>query len=164
MPVMRMAGIFYALAHYIVLYVEEVRLSMKRPYRKATLGSVLIACGKAALLACILTAVLVLLLALSMKWEWIGMERVDAVNTLIKAVSACFAGFITSFQKVRRCWLVAGLVGMGYMIAAFIVFGILNGSFAVSLSNAADVLMAFACAACTCIGVSILRERRAQKA
>ena len=34
---------------------------------------------------------LVLLLAISMKWEWISMERVDFVNTMIKAVSACFA-------------------------------------------------------------------------
>ncbi len=137
---------------------------MKRPYRGVTVGGALIASAKAALLACILTALLVLLLAISMKWEWIGMERVDFVNTMIKAVSACFAGFLVSFQKVRRCWLVAGVVGMVYMVVAFAVFGILNGSFRVSYGNAADVLMAFACASCTCIAVAILRERRAQKA
>lgn len=137
---------------------------MKRPYRGLTVGGALIASLKALLLACIMTAVLVLLLALSMKWEWIGMERVELVNTLIKAASACFAGFLVSLQKIRRSWLLAGLVGMAYMVVAFVVFGILNGGFAVGFGNVSDVLMAFACASCTCIAMAILRERQAQKA
>lgn len=136
---------------------------MKRPHRNATAGGIVLAAAKAALLAAILTAVLVLLLAISMKWEWISMERVAFVNTLIKAASACFAGFLISLQRMRRNWLVAGLAGMLYMIVAFAVFGVLNGSFAVSFGNVSDVLMAFACAACTCILLMLLREKQAQK-
>ena len=135
---------------------------MKRSNRNITAGGILIAVAKAALLGAILTAVLVLLFAISMKWEWISMERAALVNTFIKAASACFAGFLLSLQKVRRRWLFAGLAGVLYMVASFAVFGVLNGSFAVSFGNVSDVLMAFACAACTCILVSILREKQAQ--
>ncbi len=119
---------------------------------------------KAAVLAAVMTAVLVLLLALSLKWEWLGVSHIRIVNTLIKALSACFAGFVVSHGRYRRLWLVAGLAGVIYIAASFAVFGILNGSFRVSVSNLSDVLMAFACSACTSLIVKTLRERAAQNA
>lgn len=132
---------------------------MKRTRQANTIGNLLISCIKIILVACILTAVLVLLLALSMKWEWISIERVDAVNTGIKALSACFTGFLTSKLTLRRSWLVAGALGMLYMALSFLIFSILNGSFRLSVENVSDVLMAFACASCTCIAAGIISEQ-----
>ena len=134
---------------------------MKRTRQTNTLGGLIVSGTKIVLVSCILTAILVLLLALSMKWEWIGMESVDTVNTCIKALSACFAGFLAYKLKMRRGWLVAGVLGMLYMALSFVIFAILNGSFQLSFSNASDILMAFACAACTCIAVGILAEQLA---
>ena len=114
---------------------------------------------KIILVSCILTAVLVLLLAISMKWEWIGMESVDAVNTCIKAISACFAGFLAYKLKFQRGWLAAGIIGVLYMAVSFSIFSILNGSFHFSVDNISDLLMSFACASCTCIATGILMEQ-----
>jgi len=114
---------------------------------------------KITLYACILTAALVILLALMLRWEWIGTERIDFMNTLIKAVSACFVGALFSARSARGTWMWAGLSGALYMIASFLVFSILNGSFEFHAGQVSDVLMAFACAACTCILASYLRER-----
>ena len=132
---------------------------MKRTRQGNTLGAILMSGTKIVLVCCILTAVLVLLLALSMKWEWIGMESVDTVNTCIKALCACFAGFLTYKLNLRRSWLAAGIMGMLYMAASFVIFAILNGSFQFSFSNMSDILMAFACASCTCIAIGILAEQ-----
>ena len=136
---------------------------MKRARQTNTLGNLLISGIKIILIACILTAILVLMLALSMKWEWIGMESVDAVNTCIKAISACLAGFLASKLKIRRNWLAAGVIGMLYMVISFVIFAVLNGSFHISTGNISDVLMAFACASCTCIATGIILEQFGSK-
>ena len=132
--------------------------------RKGASKGVVLVCAKAALAGCIVTAVLVLLLAMTMRWEWIRMERVELVNTLIKAVSAAYCGVLTAGLSVRRGWLVSGGVGVAYMVIAFAVFGILNGGFAFGLNTVSDLLMAFACAACVSIAVKLLRESGARKA
>ena len=118
---------------------------------------------KAALLGCILTAVMVLLLAITMKWDWVGMDQVASINTLIKAISACFIGFILAGKRYSHGWVIAGVAGVLYMVLAFAVFAILNGSFALSFSNVSDLLMVFACASCICIFTKVLLERKAQK-
>lgn len=118
---------------------------------------------KIVLLACILTAVLVLILAVTMKWEWIGMEDVDTANTCIKAISACFAGIFAASLDVKRKWLAAGLLGMLYMALSYGIFSILNGAFYFNWSNLSDLLMTFACASCSCIAIGILLESFSHK-
>lgn len=136
---------------------------MKRLRQTYRLSAAIVSGMKIALVSCILTAVLVLILAFTMKWEWIGMDSVDAVNTCIKAVSACVAGFLSSKLKIHRRWLAAGLIGMGYMMLSFAVFAILNGGFQLSAGNLSDILMAFACASCTCIAAGIVAEQLGAK-
>lgn len=131
--------------------------------RKRKSDSVFPLALKNTLYACILTAALVLLLAFLLRWEWIAAERLDFVNTLIKAVSACFAGVLFSKRTERGTWLWAGVSGALYMSVSFVVFAVLNGSFAFHAGMLSDVLMAFACAACTCILVAYLRERIAAR-
>ena len=65
-----------------------------------------------------------------------------------------------ALRRERKGWLLAGAAGVTYMALAFAVFGVLNGSFQLSTKNVSDVLMAFACASCTCILVTILLESR----
>ena len=136
---------------------------MKRTRQNRSAGSIVISCIKIILIACIGTALLVLILALTMKWEWVHMERVGAINTVIKALSACFAGFMASKIRIQRCWLLAGILGLLYMAVSFVIFAILNGRFQLGVSNVSDLLMAFACASCTCIAMGIISEQFLQK-
>jgi len=131
--------------------------------RKRKTDSIVPLLVKNTIYACILTAVLVLLLAFLLRWEWIAAERMDFVNTLIKAVSACFVGVLFSGRDTHGTWRWAGLSGALYMALSFVVFAILNGSFAFHAGMLSDVLMAFACAACTCILAGYLRERIAAR-
>lgn len=137
---------------------------MKRTRQTNALANLLLSSIKIVLVTCIATAILVLLLAVSMKWEWLGMERVDTVNTCIKAASACLAGYLASKLKWKRIWMAAGIIGTLYMALSFLIFAILNGSFRISVSNVSDILMAFACASCTCIAAGILAEQFGEKA
>ncbi|MEG1754858.1 MAG: TIGR04086 family membrane protein [Clostridia bacterium] len=136
---------------------------MKHARRNNPASSTILSVLKIAVLACIMTAILVLILALTMRWNWFVTDQIQSVNTVIKALSACAAGWMIALKRLPRGWVFAGLTGVIYMIVAFTVFGILNGSFTLSIKNISDVLMAFACASCTCILVNILLENRAQK-
>lgn len=129
---------------------------------KANFSASALLLAKTSVLSCIITAILVLILALTMRWNWITLEQVQPINTVIKALSACFAGWAIGLKRMEKGWVLAGVTGMVYMCLAFAVFGILNGSFIVRIKQISDVLMAFACASCTCIVVNILTESRAQ--
>lgn len=122
-----------------------------RRSRGAKLTDQLIKSLRAALLACILTALLVFVLALLLRWDVFSESGLNALIVLIKALSACFAGFMHRDTGIRRLWVLAGLSGALYMVLSLVVFSLLSGEFDVKLTHVSDILMGFACASCTCI-------------
>ena len=136
---------------------------MKRSKRNPGFSANLLLVLKTAVLCCIVTALLVLILAVTMRWNWISSEGIRPVNTAIKAISACLAGFLLYRQRPRLSWLIAGLTGMLYMALAFAVFGILNGSFSVTTRTISDLLMAFACGSCVSILTGMLSGGQGKK-
>lgn len=131
--------------------------------KKAAPGLGILQGLKAVLFGCILSAGLIFIYALMLKWGWFRVESIDAMNTVIKALSASLCGGVISGARLQKGWLVAGGCGAGYLLASFGLFALLNGSFQLSFHTLSDVLMAFACAACTCIFCAILREQRMGK-
>jgi putative membrane protein (TIGR04086 family) len=119
---------------------------------------------KVILFSCILSAGMILLLALALKWGWIGVEGVDAMNTVIKALSAAIAGVAISGRQLPKSWLVAGSCGVLYMMASFALFALLGGGFHFGTGTLSDLLMVFACASCACILSNIIREKKTEKA
>ncbi len=136
----------------------------KRAQRNDT--ATLLLCVRNALLGSILTAALVLLFAISMKWEVFSVDAIDTVNTILKAIAACFVGVLTARTPMTRGWIWAGASGTLCLAISFAVFAVLNGGFAFGMHTLYDALMAFACAACACIlyGMLPIGAARKQKA
>lgn len=119
--------------------------------RGARLTDQLIKSLRASILACILTALLVLVTALLLRFDIFSESALNALTVLIKALSACFAGYLHHDASIKRLWVLAGFSGMLYMLLSIAVFGLLTGGFSLKLSHLSDALMGFACAACSCI-------------
>ena len=132
----------------------------KKRERKRT-GEFALQILRASLLACICTTVLVILLAFMIQWEWFSVSRIHSINTLIKAVSAAFAGLLIGLRVDRRGWLIAGSAGTVYILLSSIAFSLIERDFAVSWLFATDLLLGFLCAAITQIFVRVLKEMRA---
>lgn len=130
-----------------------------RRSRSQKLSYQLVKSLRAALLACILTALLVLVLALLLRWDIFSEAALNALTIVIKALCACFAGFLHHDASIKRLWLLAGLSGMLYMLLSLITFSLVSGEFDVRFSQISDLLMGFACAACTCILRGMLDKR-----
>ncbi len=118
---------------------------------------------RAVVIGCVLTAAMVLLFACTLRWQWIKTERIPFVNTLIKALAACVTGVLLADPSKERVWLSAGFAGLCTILLSFVVFSILNGSFAPRWSNLSDLLMAFACGACSAILTARTKESLSTK-
>lgn len=116
---------------------------------------------RASLFACILTTVLVIVLAFMVQWEWFSIHRIHAINTLIKAVSASLAGLLIGVQAGRRGWLLAGISGATYILLSYVAFSLIEGDFAVSWLFVSDLALGFTCAAITQVFTRVLKEMRA---
>ena len=142
-------------------------MARKRRQPRRPAAPAVLLCIRNALFGCILTAALVLLLAISMKWEILSVDAIDTCNTAIKALAACFVGALVSRGAGRdekgRGWLAAGLCGMLCMAVSFALFAILGGGFTLRMGTVYDLLMAFACAACTRILLGLLPKREPPK-
>lgn len=121
--------------------------------------------ARASLLSCILTAVLVLLLACMIQWEWLGVDRIHVLNTLIKAISASFAGVLIALgaRVKERGWLLAGIAGTAYILLSYVAFSLIERDFSVSWLFLSDLLLGFLCAAIMQVFVRVLKEMRAQE-
>lgn len=135
-----------------------------RRSRTVKLTDQLIKSLRAALLACILTALLVFVLALLLRWDVFSENGLGALTLIIKALCACFAGFLHHDASIKRLWVLAGISGVLYMLLSLLVFSLLSGEFAIRLSHLSDMLMGFACAACTCILRGMLQRKSETKA
>ena len=130
-----------------------------RRSRTVKLTDQLIKSLRAALLACILTALLVFILALLLRWDVFSESGLGALTITIKALCACFAGFLHHDASIKRLWVLAGISGVLYMLLSLVVFSLLSGEFAIRFSHFSDMLMGFACAACTCILRAMLHKK-----
>lgn len=137
-------------------------MKQKRRSARPDSGAYVLLTFRAALLSCILTAVLVLLLAFTLKWEWIRTEQIHIVNTIIKTLSAGVAGLLCARQIGSRVWLFAGCAGVLYMMLSYVVFSLIERSFSVTAAFASDILMGFVVAASVAALYSLIKNIRTQ--
>lgn len=134
----------------------------KRKKNRSESPTPFLLCMRGALLACILTAVLVLLFAFLLKWGVLQTGSIRAVNTAIKSICACLAGFLSVRAITARGWLYGALSGGLYMTLAYVVFSILEREFHIGLIFLSDLLLGLACGAGIGIIYSLIRSMRAE--
>lgn len=130
-------------------------MKRKRSKGKRREHGLLLSIAKAAGIGCLVTAGLTLLLAISLKWDWIAIDRLDGINSIIKLLSAAVVGCLMRSDRPHG-WVYAGIAGCAYLIAAFAVFAVCAGSFRASTRQLIDFLTVFAVAASVEIFLSVL--------
>lgn len=126
-------------------------------------GTQALCCIRAALLACIATAALILVLAFLLRWDVVPLASVRFVNVLIKAASACFAGLLCVRSIERKAWLFGGFAGMLYILLAYIVFAMIEREFSFSWNAVSDLALGFACGMGTAVICRLLSDIRSQR-
>ena len=93
------------------------------------------------LVAIAMTLVLILLFALFIRFFDISDGWIFPINQIIKVISM-IVGSILLFKKNKQKGLLKGLLlGLVYFILSYIIFSILQGSFAWNISNFYDLLL-----------------------
>ena len=119
-----------------------------------------IACIRAALIACIVTAALILLLAFLLKQGAVTLSSVRLINTLIKAVCACLAGLLCAVRLDRYASAYGGLSGMLYLSVAYLLFSLIERSFRFDWGTVSDLALGFLCGLGTAMILKLVREIR----
>lgn len=99
---------------------------------------------KAVLCGCVLSVILVLALALVLKWSWMQESGISLLNSIIKAVCALLVGVLCANGCSRREWLWSGVGGGLYILVAFLAFSLVEQSFSLNAGLLADVGMGIA--------------------
>lgn len=118
-------------------------MKKKRTARGRVSGTTILLMLRAALLACIATAALMLLFAFLLKWEWLGVDAIRVCNTIIKTLCACFAGYLCSRFFSGTHALYAGISGMIYIVLSYVIFCLIEQDFALRWSLLSDIALCF---------------------
>ncbi|MDR0856153.1 MAG: TIGR04086 family membrane protein [Clostridiales bacterium] len=95
---------------------------------------------KALAVAVSLTLALILLFALVIGWLSVPEAAIMPVNQGIKAISL-LAGSLFSFRVKKGGWKKGLLLGILYVVAAFIIFSLMSGSFSFTWMLAVDAAL-----------------------
>ncbi len=117
--------------------------STRRKKQTAPQSGIFLRILKAALFGCVLTVIAILAFALLLKWELFGEGSISVVTSIIKALCAGFAGFITARGCQQKPWLWAGVSGAFYVLLAFLAFALVEKTMALNFGLVADMLMGF---------------------
>ena len=137
---------------------------MRRPRKTAgaTVSERVLNCVRAALLACVVTAIFILLLALLLKWSAVPVDSLHLANTIIKAACACLAGVAAARRIERYACLYGGAAGLLYILIAYVVFSLIEGGFDVGLAMLSDLLLGVVCGLGAAAIRSLIASMRAQ--
>lgn len=139
---------------------KSVRASRAR--RETTTVSVM-ECIRAALIGCILTAALILLLAFALKTGLVMLSAVRLINTLIKAVCAGVAGLLCASRLHSYAAVYGGLSGLLYIAVAYLLFSLIEHSFVFDWGTVSDLALGFLCGIGIAMIHKLVREIRQQQ-
>lgn len=98
---------------------------------------------KGALNALIISLIGILLFAFIIKLTSLSDGLIKPINQIIKVISILFGCFIAFKKDGEKTVLKGGLIGLVYIVLAFVLFSLLNGSFEFSITILLDVLFGF---------------------
>lgn len=120
------------------------------------ISSLFLAVLKGVITAIFVTLVGVLIFAFVIKMTGISSSAIRPVNQVIKSVSI-FVGTLLGLKKNKSKGLVKGvLIGLFYAIISFVLFSILNKSFALNITLLIDIVFLSAIGAISGIICSLI--------
>lgn len=116
---------------------------MKRGGKSAVANSMAMLIVKAALIASVLTILLIVIYAFILHQGWLSENTVSMANSLIKVIGAVIASLLVVRRCERLAWLYGALAGVVYVLLAFVVFSLLTDTFTLSLALLSDLGVGF---------------------
>lgn len=113
---------------------------------------------RAALIAGIATAALMLLVAILLKWEFFPMTGLNVLNTFIKTLCSALAGYCCNRFSGGEHAINAGGAGVIYILLSYVVFRLIEGEFAFRTADLADVALAFTAALAAALITNLIRN------
>lgn len=122
----------------------------KRNRKRAKDRGAVLTVMRAALIACGAAVSAVALLTLLVYLDVLSEDAVSLIGAALKILGAVLAAFLAGRNNVcRRAWVCGGLSGAAFAVLSTLCMFLLAGEWALSWGILGDVLMAFACGACT---------------
>ena len=116
---------------------------------------------RAALIACIITGILMIILAFFLKWEWFSLEALGITNVVIKTLCAALAGLICTGAQRQPRMMDAGGAGVFYILLSYLVFRLIEQDFTLRWGILSDIALAFIAAiAAAMIRTYVVGHRR----
>ena len=106
-----------------------------------TLGSLFFRIIKSAIVAEVLTVVLLLLYAWLLWQGILKQDSIPIVTSALKVICSALAALMVVARHNGYRWLTGAISGIGYILLSFVVFSILSDHFSFSLGSVSDVLM-----------------------
>lgn len=114
---------------------------------------------KGALFSLILSLLAILVFAFIIKLTGLSDGFIKPINQVIKVVSILF-GCLMAFKKDNEKTLIKGaIIGAVYVVLAFLLFSVLNGSFEFSPTIFIDILFGLAVGVISSIILNIFRKK-----
>lgn len=101
---------------------------------------------RAALIACIITGILMIILAFFLKWEWFSLEALGITNVVIKTLCAALAGLVCAGAQKHPRLMDAGGAGVFYILLSYLVFRLIEQDFSLRWEILSDIVLAFVAA------------------
>lgn len=114
---------------------------------------------KGALNALIISLVAILIFAFIIKLTSISDALIKPVNQVIKVVSILFGSFMALKKSNEKTLFKGLLIGVCYIILAFVLFSTLNGSFQISSLFVLDIVFGASVGVISAIICNVLKKR-----
>ena len=113
---------------------------------------------KGTIYALCIVMVAILLFAFVVKWMALGENAINIVNQIIKIVSIFFGVWVCLKKSYDKYLYKGMIVGAMFAVLSFLLFSVLNGSFAFDLTFLWDVVFATIIGAISAIIAKILMK------
>ncbi|MBQ9832479.1 MAG: TIGR04086 family membrane protein [Clostridia bacterium] len=125
---------------------RRTRPVSKKKHKKAAetskgVKSPVIAAVKSALVGTALSVVLIVIYALLLYKQILLSDSMAIANATIKVLSAALAAIVAVRGQSQKRYLIGGMAGIMYTLAAFIIFSLLSSTFNISLALLSDIAM-----------------------
>ena len=114
---------------------------------------------KGALFSLILSLLSILVFAFIIKLTSLSDSLIKPINQVIKVISILFGCFMAFKKDGEKTLFKGAIIGVLYIVLAFLLFSALNGSFEFSATIFLDILFGLAVGVICAIIINIFRKR-----